>query len=89
MKVHVALKRSCSERERDRRMESPQPNYGRVKGMYDHQGLADDSRWGPSLGGRTNQFLQYPYQRVVGEEKFRPIVVVSQETPSQYTGRCG
>ncbi len=36
-------------------MGSPRPNYGRVKGMYDHQGLADGRRWGPSLGGQINR----------------------------------
>ncbi len=35
-------------------MGSPRPNYGRVKGMYDHQGLAGGRRWGPSLGGQIN-----------------------------------
>ncbi len=34
-------------------MGSPPPNYGRVKGICNHPGLAGDSRWGPSLGGRT------------------------------------
>ncbi len=35
-------------------MGSRRPNYGRVKGMYDHQGLAGGRRWGPSLGGQIN-----------------------------------
>ncbi len=35
-------------------MGSPRPNYGRVKGMYDNQGLAGGSRWGAFLGGQTN-----------------------------------
>ncbi len=35
-------------------MGSPRPNYGRVKGMYDNQGLAGGRRWGPSLGGQIN-----------------------------------
>ncbi len=35
-------------------MGNPRPNYGRVKGMYDHQGLAGGRRWGPSLGGQIN-----------------------------------
>ncbi len=35
-------------------MGSPRPNYCRVKGMHDHQGLVGGSRWGPFLGRQTN-----------------------------------
>ncbi len=53
-KFRVTPIRSYRERDGDRKMGSPRPNYGRVKGMYDHQGLAGGRRWGASLGGQIN-----------------------------------
>ncbi len=53
-KIYVALKRSCSEHGRDRRMGSPRPRYGRVKGICEYQGLARGGRWGPLTGGQIN-----------------------------------
>ncbi len=53
-KIRVALKWTCSERERDLMMGSPQPSYGRVKGMYEYQGLAGGGRWGPLTGGQKH-----------------------------------
>ncbi len=62
MKIRVAPKRSCRVRERDRKMGSPRPNYGRVKGMCEYQGLAGGGRWGAFLGGQTN-YNSYTYSQ--------------------------
>ncbi len=75
-KIHVALKQSYGDCERDFMMGSPRPSYGRVLPIYEYQGLADGGRWGSLTRGRKRQHFQH--------DAFRPWVNVLR-TPTTHT----